>query len=52
VFPLHPDDDDDLAGLVKTTLGPFRLKRRVGGPSRGKVADVEVQPSPDRQDDR
>jgi hypothetical protein len=40
VFPVRPEDDDDLAGLVQTTLGPFRLERRVAGPSPGEVGDV------------
>jgi hypothetical protein len=51
VFPLHCEgDDDDLAGLVQTTLGPFRLERRLCGPSRDDVDHVDVVPTPDPQD--
>jgi hypothetical protein len=54
VLPLHPnDDDDDLADEVQTTLGPYRLGRRLGGPSRGDSDQVERPPtaSPVQQDE-
>jgi hypothetical protein len=51
VFPLPSEgDDDDLTGLVQTTLGPFRLERRLGGPYRDDIDHVGVVPTPDPED--
>jgi hypothetical protein len=52
VFPLpFEGDHDDLAGLVQTTLGPFRLERRLGGPYRDDVDHVGLVPTSDTEDD-
>jgi hypothetical protein len=52
VFPLRSEGDDDLARLVQNTLGPFRLERRLTGPSQGDPDQAEVPPAPDPTDDR
>jgi hypothetical protein len=55
VFPRPSEgDDDDLAVLMQTTLGPFHLDRRLGGPSPSDVdhADhVDVHPTGDDDQD-
>jgi hypothetical protein len=51
VFPLRSEGDDDIARPVPNTLGPFRLERRLTGPSQGDADLTEVPPVDDPADD-
>jgi hypothetical protein len=44
VFPPRSEGDDDLAQRGPNTLGPFRLERRLTGPSQSDADLAEVRP--------
>jgi hypothetical protein len=51
VFPPRSEGGDDLAQRVPNALGPFRLERRLTGPSQSD-ADLAEVPPPEPADDR
>ena len=51
--PSIPHDDDELSVTVQSTVGPFRLERRAGGPSQGETdhSDLLAPAAANTEDD-